>query len=283
MYHKLFIHLPIEGCLLACKCNNNNIKPIIGLNVILKDFNICLYVKDYIGYQNIMKLSTIQNENIVEIKDLEKFNDGLICIIPYQYRDCYSLITNIYKDIYLGYSNKKEAMELKEISNNIVFFRENLYVNIGDSEYLPYLYSIRDGKTISDEVSYDTLNHELYIKDIYSFSEQEGIINTIKISDLCNLSFPPVENLLPIYDCSDPDKYLFELCKAGINKRLGGVILDSYKNRLSYELKIISEMGFSNYFLVVYDFIKYVFLIFYHFKVIFFCFHCFVNFIFLFK
>lgn len=239
------------------KCDDNNIKPIIGLNVNLKEFNICLFVRDYVGYQNIIKISTIQNEKTVEVEEIKKFSEGLICIIPYQCRDCYALITDIYKDIYLGYSNKKEALELKQISNNIVFFRENLYVNIGDSEYLPYLYSIRDGKTVSDEVSYDNLNHELCIKDIYSFSEQEGIINTIKISDLCNLSFPPVDNMLPIYDCSNPDKYLFELCKAGINKRLGGVVLDSYKNRLSYELKIISEMGFSNYFLVVYDFIKF--------------------------
>ena len=63
--------------------------------------------------------------------------------------------------------------------------------------------------------------------------------------------------MLPIYECSDPSKYLFELAKAGLSRRLQGNISDAYKNRLSYELKIIDSMGFSNYFLVVYDFIKY--------------------------
>ena len=39
-------------------------------------------------------------------------------------------------------------------------------------------------------------------------NNKEGIINTEKIAKMCNLIFPPKENLLPIYDCSDPKKYL---------------------------------------------------------------------------
>ncbi|MBE6157459.1 MAG: DNA polymerase III subunit alpha [Firmicutes bacterium] len=239
------------------KCESNNIKPIIGLDIILEDFNIVLISKNYDGYKSLIKLSTIQNERKVEASDLEKYNKEVIGILPYKYNDKYNDLLKIYTDLYLGYTNKKEEKESLLITKNVVFFRENLYLNDIDREYLPYLYNIRDGKTISDDVTYDTLNHSLNITNILELTDNIGLTNSIKISDLCYLEFPKRENLLPLYECEDPSKYLFELCKAGLTKRLGGQIPDNYKNRLSYELNIITEMGFPNYFLVVYDFIKF--------------------------
>ena len=55
----------------------------------------------------------------------------------------------------------------------------------------------------------------------------------------------------------DGDEYLINLSLKGLNKRFEGDIPNNYKIRLKYELDIIKQMGFSNYFLVVYDFIKY--------------------------
>lgn len=53
------------------KCNKNNIKPIVGLNVILYEFQLYLFVKNYDGYKNLIKLSTIQSERVVLIDDLK--------------------------------------------------------------------------------------------------------------------------------------------------------------------------------------------------------------------
>ena len=239
------------------KCQKNRIKPIISQQINLDDFSICLFVKNYDGYRNIIKLSTIQNEKVVSFSDVEKYNTELICIVPYQYREKYEVLSKIYDDIYLGYSNKSEEEAVKKISKKIVFFRENLYVDKSSEEFLQYLYLIRDGKTVGDDMVYDTLNHELDISSLYSYTDNDGLTSTIKISDSCNLEFPKPSSLLPIYECDNPSKYLFELCKVGLSKRLNGDISDAYKNRLSYELEIINEMGFSNYFLVVYDFIKF--------------------------
>ena len=138
-----------------------------------------------------------------------------------------------------------------------MFFPLSLYLHKEDSDYLTYLYKIRDGKTVSDEVGYDILNHELEIPNLLERTDNIGLLNTMRISDACNLEFPKPELLLPIYECDNASKYLFELAKVGLNRRLNGEVNDTYRNRLSYELKIIDEMGFSNYFLVVYDFIKY--------------------------
>lgn len=239
------------------KCQKENIKPIIGLTITLEEFIIVLYCKNYKGYQNLIKLSTIQNERLVTVDDLKSFSSDVIAVLPFNYRNQYLVVKDIYSDLYLGYANKNEERELLLQTKDIVFFPLSLYLNKEDSDYLSYLYKIRDGKTVSDDVTYDILNHELEILNLLDYTDNIGLLNTIKISDICNLEFPKAELLLPIYDCEDASRYLFELAKAGLNRRLNGVVNDFYRNRLSYELKIIDEMGFSNYFLVVYDFIKY--------------------------
>ena len=233
------------------KCEKQGIKPVIGLEVNLEDFTIVLYAKNYKGYQSLIKLSTIQSEKIISIDDLKKYNKDVIVVLPFIYKDKFNLLGDIYVDLYLGYTNKSEEKESLIITKNIVFFRENLYLNKTDEEYLNYLYRIRDGKTITDEIEYDTKNHELDTTDI------NCIDNNIKILNECNLIFPETENLLPIYECSDSKKYLIELSKKGLSKRLNNKVNDEYKERLMYELNVINDMGFANYFLVVYDFIKY--------------------------
>ncbi len=239
------------------KCQSEGIKPIIGLEVQLDDFFVVLFSKDYRGYQSLIKLSTIQSERKVTISDLKNYNKNVIAILPFLYREKYEELGNIYLDLFLGYANKEEEKDARIITKSIVFFRESLYKVKKDSEMLSYLYRIRDGKTINENVSYDILNHELYINSIEELSSEEGLKQTFLIADSCHVVFPKPENLLPIYECSNPQKYLFDLCRVGLKKRLDGEVSDVYKERLLYELKIINQMGFSNYFLVVYDFIRF--------------------------
>lgn len=239
------------------KCKKENIKPISGLSININEFEIVLLAKDYKGYQSLIKLATIQSERKISFEDLNNYKKNVICIIPFEARELYSKLKDIYIDLYLGYSNKQEEKEVRVLTKEIVFFRSSLYLNQKDSDILPYLYRIRDGKTITDEVEYDILNHELDITNIKSLSSDEGLKNSLKIADECNLEFPKTEILLPIYDCANPEKYLFDLCRAGLTKRLGKEIPNNYKERLVYELNVIKDMGFSNYFLVVYDYIKF--------------------------
>ena len=145
------------------KCREHDIKPIIGLTVSLEEFVVVLYCKNYQGYQNLIKLSTIQNERVVTVNDLEQYSSDVICMLPFESRSHYSFCQNIYSDLYLGYHNKNEEREVLLETKNVVFFPLNLYLYKTDSDYLGYLYRIRDGKTVSDEVEYDLLNHELEI------------------------------------------------------------------------------------------------------------------------
>lgn len=71
--------------------------------------------------------------------------------------------------------------------------------------------------------------------------------------ELPTTSLPTFENPLGIAN----DEYLQKLCQAGLRKRLHGKSDVSYENRLHYELSIILEMNFTDYFLIVYDFIRF--------------------------
>ena len=238
------------GCMeFIHKCEKNSIKPVIGLEINLEDFNVVLYAKNYKGYKSLIKLATIQSERLVTISDLKLYNKEVISVLPFNYKEKYNLLGEIYIDLYLGYSNNNEKQEALIITKNIVYFRESLYETEKDEEYITYLYRIRDGKTILDEMDYDYKDHELE-NDI-------DTNDTSKILDECNLEFPSSTNLLPVYECNNPKEYLLELSKKGLTKRLNNEVPLEYQNRLIYELNIINDMGFANYFLVVYDFIKY--------------------------
>lgn len=239
------------------KCKDKNIKPVIGLELSLENYKLYVFAKDYDGYKNMIKLCTIQNEGGLELSHLERFNNNLICVIKYKNIDYFKEVSDIFSELYIGYDNKKDMKDALIISSNIVFFRDSLYLKSSDSKYLNYLYLIRDGKTLTDNISYDVLNKELDISDLYSFTTNDGVVNAFKIASSCNLEFPKSELLLPLYKEEGASNYLFELSKAGLKKRLGGDIPKEYKDRLSYELNIIDKMGFSNYFLVVYDFIRF--------------------------
>ena len=121
------------------KCRGKNIKPIIGLTVELDDYKIVLLAKNYDGYKSLIKLSTIQNEKRVVLDDLAKNKKEVICLIPYKYKDEFNNLEKIYSDIYLGYSNKQEKKEVLLYNKNVVFLRENLYLEKDDEDYLGYL------------------------------------------------------------------------------------------------------------------------------------------------
>lgn len=239
------------------KCLENQIKPIIGLELKLENDIVLLYAKNYQGYKSLIKLSTIQTERTPTIEDIEKLSKDVIIVVPYQSLKTYQILkTKIEEEIYLGYTNSYEEEEAKKETNKIVFIHKTLYFEKTEQEFLKYLYMIRDGKTIENNPEYK-IENEMIINLTEKYSSRESLENIGRIVDECNLEFPKPENLLPLYPVENPYEYLVNLSKKGLSKRLNGEISEEYKTRLLYELQIIEKMGFSNYFLVVYDFIRY--------------------------
>lgn len=244
------------------ECLKNDIKPIIGLELKINDRGILLYAMNYEGYQNLTRLVYLKQESNLTLDILESHNDNLICIMPYAAHEIYDDLRLIYKHLYVGYSNLDERVYLRKKSDKTVFINEVLYIHQDEQIYLKYLYLIRDAKKVNDidEYQLEDNHHLMDYDEIKELCPDEDIKRMEEISNLCNISFSSNPHLLPKYN-NDPSFdakiYLQSLCKVGLSKRMNNKVLSTYVNRLKYELDIIDKMGFNNYFLVVYDFIKY--------------------------
>lgn len=242
------------------ECLKNNIKPIIGQELEINDLKIYLYAMNYEGYQNLTRLIYLKQQASISLDILKEYSSNLICIIPLCSLELFSELHVIFKYLYLGYSNLNERTILLNKSKKVVFLNEILYINKGDDLYLKYLYLIKDNKRI-DSIKEYNIDLNAYLMDeeeVISISNKEDFIWMEEIYNLCNIVFKANPHLLPKYDMQGDSKvYLHSLCKMGLEKRFNGNISPLYVDRLIYELGVISSMGFNDYFLVVYDFVKY--------------------------
>ena len=237
-------------------CKNNDIKPIIGLEIKIDNNPVLLYAKDYFGYQNLCYISS--NEKNIDL--LKNNNQSLICILPYESISLYDKLANIFSDIFVSYKKEEERNSIKD--KKCIFANTVRCLNENEREYLKYLYMIKDGKKITDEklYSFDINNYLLSFNESEKYINNFDYINYKIIEKSCNVEIKTKDDLLPKYN-NDTNfneyKYLTDLCKKGLLKRFNNKVPIKYVDRLMYELNVINKMGFCNYFLVVWDFIKY--------------------------
>ena len=237
---------------LACK--NNNIKPIIGMEIKDDQENFILIAKNNDGYKNLIKLATIVSDRDINYDDLNTYSKNIILIMPYK---CYNdKIVNIFDDYYIGYSSLEDK---NKIQDNGVLITDISYIEKDDYKYLDYLMMIKNDKKLGEmELNTYIGKHLVDSSEFYNLTDEKVRNNMKNICDKCNVSFEKREGLLPIYDKNiDSFEYLSNLCNKGLNKRLLGNVTSEYQTRLNYELDIIKKMGFCDYFLVVWDYVKY--------------------------
>ena len=126
--------------------------------------------------------------------------------------------------------------------------------------------SIEDGRPIGFETD------EFYYKDTHEmrmlFSQYEGALeNTVRIADRCSVEFDFNTLYLPKFPCPDGKDsvtYLCELAKRGFAERVakGQITFDAadeqtYRDRIQYELDVIVQMGYADYFLIVQDYVRF--------------------------
>ena len=228
------------------KCLINNIKPIIGYELLIENKIIVLYAKNNNGYKNLIKISSLENKTVDTIK---AYANDLICIIPFESKDIYDYLKNIYNDLYIGYTNKAQQ---KLIEGPSIYFKKTLYLREEDSQYYKYLYAINKGITI-DKVSEIFENNIDLENELYNENNKNILLKI-------NLEIKKDHNLIPDFECPngyDSNSYLKFLCKEGIKNIFGSRVSKVYAERLKYEVDTIIQMGYANYFLIVSDYIKY--------------------------
>lgn len=222
------------------ECIKNGIKPIIGLEISIPE-KIILYAKNYDGYKNLIKITTLKSEKKLDARDLLRFAENIICIIPYESRVHYNDLKKIYEDLFVSYKSDEEKLKIK--IKNKLYMREIICINKEDEKYLKYLKAIKEGK------SYLEVND---FSDVSLFP----IKNDNEIEKMCDLKIEMHMDLLPVYTENSYD-YLKRECINGMRRIFGDKAPKKYAIRLKKELEIIKNMGFCDYFLVVEDYVKY--------------------------
>ncbi len=153
----------------------------------------------------------------------------------------------------------------REFGVGLVATNDIHYVNPEDTKMQRVLTCIQTGKTIEDTRKLEFETDEFYLKSgaemLSIFSEYpESISNTVKIADMCDLDFAFGEIKLPSYtapDGKDNVEFFKEICLAGLKSRYGQNPVPEAAERLEYEMSVIENMGYVDYFLIVYDFINF--------------------------
>ncbi|NIK76044.1 DNA polymerase-3 subunit alpha [Paenibacillus castaneae] len=173
---------------------------------------------------------------------------------------------------------KKVAAEMISLSQEtgikLVATNDVHYLRAEDAEVQDVLLCIGTGKTVEDTDRMRMLTDQLYMKSEDEMAllyrhVPEAIKHTVEIADKCNLELTLGRAALPVFKpvpagMSSSD-YLATLCQEGLIARYAGLpewIADSEyrekaQQRLAYELSVIDRMGFSDYFLIVWDFVRF--------------------------
>lgn len=235
-------------------CLKYNIKPIIGVELSLENKKILLYARNNKGYKNIIKLVSLKSEKNINNEDLTTHKEGTILVMPSYYYD--EKIYNIYDEKYIGFTNIKDSLNEKR---KTIYINNVAYLNKEDYKYLDYLTMIKEGKTLGTMPLETGIGRHLQTKEeLVTYVGEEILENMENLASNCNVQITKEENILPIYNEEiDAYEYLTKLCHKGLNRRLNNTVPDTYLTRLNYELDVINKMGFCDYFLIVYDYVKY--------------------------
>jgi DNA polymerase-3 subunit alpha len=263
----------------------------------MKEYShLVLLAKDNAGYQNLMRLSSIgftegfYHKPRIDYDVLEKYKDGLVCLSACLAGDIPRMIMagdregaeRLAKrlrgmfddDFYLELQDHQLPEQkivnvalidmAKSLSIPLVATNDSHYTTREDAEAQDVLLCIQTRSFVDDEDRMRFGSDQFYIKSAEEMASlfphvPEAISNTLEIAKKCNVTMDFCARHLPVFDVpggEDHAAYLKRACFEGLADRYNPVT-DELKERLEYELGVIERMGFTDYFLIVGDFIKF--------------------------
>lgn len=260
-------------------------------------YHLVLLAENDIGYHNLMKIVSrgftegYYYKPRVDLEVLESYHEGVIALSA-----CLAGEVQKYVSRGLYEEGKKAALRYERIFGKGNFFLELQdhgipmqqtvnqallrmsaetglplvatndvhYTFADDVKPHDILLCLQTGKKLADEDRMRYEGGQYYIKSEEEMKKLfpyalEALENTQKIADRCNVEIEFGVTKLPKYDVPDGKtswEYLNELCYEGL-ERLYQPAPEEIRERLSYELSVIRDMGYVDYFLIVWDFIKY--------------------------
>lgn len=258
-----------------------------------RSYPLVLLAKNQNGYGNLLKISSakqISPKQGLPLKWLRAYSRGIIGITPGIKGEieqailegdlegaikCSRLFNEILDDggFYYAFQNhglKEETLireKLAELSGQLhipcVATNEIHYLEEEDAFAHECLLAIKNGNKLNDENREKLPNNQYYLKTAAEMeqlfpSSREAIENTVKIAEQCNVMISLNERNLPKYPVEEgsAEELLRRLCINGLYERYENPE-EIHKKRLEYELSIINKMNFADYFLIVWDFMKF--------------------------
>ncbi len=278
-------------------CRSQTIEPIIGCVFQYKQWrnaevlsSMIVYAKDEIGYQILIELSTLYQKSKVVTRVMEqKMKEGskhLQFVFPQEnsewalecsngevafQRWLFEAEERYFSTIYLGIeSNQPLSIALEQLeewgqdfSMKLLPFVKTFYLKAEDDFSYRVLKAIGDGETLSTTQA--EVSGQYYLQDEKALTKQwtallEGklVRQLTEFVDSLKWKLPKHELLLPKFQTPDgktSQEYLVEICEQSLEEK--DLMNDHYHARLKYELSIIHQMGFDDYFLIVWDIMKY--------------------------
>ena len=259
-------------------------------------YHLTLLAKNEQGYHNLLKLSTkaylegFYYKPRIDKELLAQHKDGLICLSGCLHSEIAMFlsagkmadamaIAQFYKDLFqddyyleLHQHNIPEQAKVtkgqieihKKIGIPLVVTNDVHYLKKEDARSHDILLCISTNRTFDDPSRMRLRSDEFYFKSEAEMQNlfpdiPEACTNTLAIAERCHLSLDFKARHLPRFTPPEGHKssdFLRELAENGLKKRYHEVT-DAIKNRLNYELGIIEKMGFVDYFLVVWDFVRF--------------------------
>ena len=260
-------------------------------------YHLVLLCKDRMGYENLCYLVSeafihgFYGKPRVDLALLEQYHEGLIALsaclagaVPqylmqedYAAAKDYALkLSEIFGEgnFYLelqdhGIDEQRPVNQgiqrlARETGLPLVVTNDAHYLRREDAKMQDVLLCIQTGKTVDDTSRMKFQTEEFYVKSEEELRElfpglDDAFENTAKIADRCNLEFTFHEYHLPAFPVPEGytnEGYFRELCYKGFRERYPDEPKE-YADRLEYEISVISSMGYVNYYLIVWDFIRY--------------------------
>lgn len=257
-------------------------------------FPLVLLAKNKAGFQNLLKItSVVQTKSLsgIPVKWLKHYSEGLIAITPglngeienallegneVAARETAKLFLQIFgrENLYFSIQNhsieREQALNLqlnslgKELDIKLAATNQVHYLDREDAFSHECLLAIKNGEKLQDDDRTRLESDQYYLKTgdemvEYISEYPESLENTLHIAERCNVVLELNKQHLPKYPVesgSTADEYLERICLEGMKKRFSNP-QEEYFNRLQYELAVIKRMKFSDYFLIVWDFMKY--------------------------
>ena len=152
----------------------------------------------------------------------------------------------------------------RETGLPLVITNDAHYLRKSDAAMQDVLLCVQTGKTVDEENRMRFETEEFYLKSEQELAQlfpgqNEALENTARIADRCNVEFVFNQYHLPVFPVPQgytSETYFRKLCADGFAQRYPDAPAE-YKERLEYEIGVISRMGYVNYYLIVWDFIRY--------------------------